>query len=179
MNANDVLIDLIEDNRRRLGRVFPKIDDDCLYWQPDPGANSIAVTTWHMGRLFDVFLAQLARGEPPENEIWIRGGWAQRCGYDPRGLGRDGWGSLNDYTIEQMRAIPRFSRQQLLGYYDQVLNEARAYLQVTPIEELLAPAPGFEGRFSKYQIIQMALMDNTRHLGEIFTLKNMWERRQV
>jgi hypothetical protein len=41
---------------------------------------------------------------------------------------------------------------------------------------LLTTAPGFEGRFSKYQCIQMALMDNARHLGEIYTLKAMWER---
>jgi hypothetical protein len=176
MNANDVLIDLLEDNRRRLGRFLPQVNDDCLHWQPHPGANSIAVTAWHMGRLFDVFLTQLARGEPPEGEVWIRCGWAERSGYDPRGLGRDGWGSLNGYTLEQMMAVPRFTCQQLLDYYDQVLDSVRAYLQDTPIDGLLAPAPGFDGRYSKYQIVQMALMDNTRHLGEIFALKEMWKR---
>jgi hypothetical protein len=179
MNANEVLIDLLGDNRRRLGRFLPEISDDCLHWQPHPRANSIAVTTWHMGRLFDVFLTQLARGEPPENETWMRDGWAERCGYDPRGLGRDGWGSLNGYTLKQVVAIPRFTGQQLLGYYGQVLDAVRAYLQDTSIDDLLTPAPGFEGSFSKYQIVQMALMDNTRHLGEIFALKEMWERGKV
>ena len=69
-------------------------------------------------------------------------------------------------------AVPRFSRQQLLDYYGQVIGDERVYLQDTQIAELLAPASGFENRYSKYQIIQMALMDNTR-------LKEMWERREV
>jgi len=73
MNANDVLIDLLEDNRRRLHRVIGEMSDDLLHWTPDPGANSIAVT--------------------------------------------------------------------------------------------------------RYQCIQMALLDNVRHLGEIFSLRAMWDRR--
>jgi len=96
-----------------------------------------------MGRLFDVFLTQLAWGDAPENEVRLRHRWMDRSGYDPRGLGRDGWGSLTDYTTEQMEAIPRFTHQQLLGYYSQVLDNVRAFLQGTPIDELLEPAPGF------------------------------------
>jgi uncharacterized damage-inducible protein DinB len=171
-------MDLIDDNRRRLIRVYPQISDECLYWQPDSEANSIAVTTWHMGRLFDIFLTRQARGEPPENEVWMRGGWAERTGYDPRGLGSDGWGSVNGYTPEQVAAIPRFTRQQLLDYFDEVLDAVKGYLSELSGEQLFSPAPGFEGRYSIYQVITMAMMDNTRHLGEIYTIKSMWERRQ-
>ena len=45
------------------------------------------------------------------------------------------------------------------------------------IEELLEDAVGFNGRFSKYQVIGMALMDNVRHLGEIYAIKALWERQ--
>jgi hypothetical protein len=72
MNANDVLIDLLEDNRRRLHRVFAVMSDDCVLWNPEADANSIAVTVWHMGRIFDVFLIQQAKGEPAEEESWFR-----------------------------------------------------------------------------------------------------------
>jgi hypothetical protein len=44
LKTGDVMIDYLEDNRRRLRRVMVEIDDDCLHWLPDPGANSIAVT---------------------------------------------------------------------------------------------------------------------------------------
>jgi len=177
MSANDVIIDLLDDTRRRLHRVMGQISTECLHWTPDSEANSIAVTLWHMGRLFDVFLTQQAHGQGAENECWMRLGWAERTGYDPRGIGRDGWGSVNGYTLEEVAAIPRFSTAQLLGYIDDVYDTVKATVSDTPMEQLQTPGAGFEGRYSKYQCIQMALMDNARHLGEILTLKVMWERQ--
>ncbi len=176
MNANDVLIDLLDDNGRRLHRVMDGMSDECLYYKPDPGGNSIAITVWHMGRLFDVFLTQQIKGQPAEDECWFSQGWAQRTGYDPRGIGRDGWGAVNGYTLDEVGAIPRLGVERLLAYFDDVHAAAKAYVQDTPMDELQAAAVGFEGRFSKYQCIQMALLDNARHLGEVYTLKAMWER---
>jgi hypothetical protein len=176
MNANDVLIDLLEDNRRRLHRVMGEMSHECLYYKPDPGGNSIAVTLWHMGRLFDVFLTQQVYGRPAGDECWFSQGWARRTGYDPRGIGRDGWGSVNDYTPDEVAAIPRLGVEQLLAYFDDVHAAVKTHLQNTPIDELLTAAAGFEGRYSKYQCLQMALLDNARHLGEIYALKAMWER---
>jgi hypothetical protein len=92
MNANDVMIDLLEDNRRRLKRVFDTINDACLYWKPDLESNKIAITVWHMARIFDVFLTQQARGASSKEECWFRDGWSERSGYDPRGIGQYGWG---------------------------------------------------------------------------------------
>jgi len=177
MNANDVLIDLLRDNVRRLHRVMDAMDEDCLRWTPDAEANSIAVTVWHMGRLMDVFLTRQAQGRKPGDEVWSSRGWAERTGYDPRGIGRDGWGSVNDYTRGEVAAIPRLSREQLLAYGDDVADAVTGFLTETPIEALLEAGVGLEGRYTKYQLIQMALMDNVRHLGEIHALKAMWERR--
>lgn len=177
ITANEVLVDLLEDNRRRVHRAFKEISNDCLHWSADGQANSIAVTAWHMGRLFDVFFTRQLKGEPAENERWFRSGWVEKTGYDPRGIGRDGWGSVNGYTLEEVAAIPRFTHQQLLGYLDDVYNSAREYIESSLIEDLQAPAAGFDRQYSRYQVIQMALMDNIRHLGEIYTLKSMWARQ--
>ncbi len=178
MTANDVLVDLLNDNLRRLHRVMEVMDEDCLYWTPDPEANSIAVTVWHMARVFDVFLNQHVQGKEATNEVWFSGGWAERTGYDPRGIGRDGWGSVNGYTREEVAAIPHLNREELLGYIDEVKADVSAFLARTSIEELLQAGVGFEGKYSGYQLIQMALLDNVRHLGEIFALKAMWERKK-
>ena len=176
MNANDVLVDILDDNRRRLARHLELVSDNCLHWSPDGEANSIAVTLWHMGRLLDVFFTQLILGEPAANEIWIVNGWAEKTGYDPRGIGRDGWGAVNGYTADEVAAIPRFNLTQLLDYHNQICDRMKTHVQQTPIEELLKDAAGFDGRFSQYQVVQMAVVDNIRHLGEIYALKTMWER---
>ena len=174
--VNDVLVDLFEDNRRRLKRALDQINDQCLVWMPDPNTNSIAITIWHMGRLLDVFFTQQALGKSAIDECWFKCGWAQETGYDPRRIGRYGWGSLNDYTMEEVAAIPLMTREQLLGYIDDLYDIVITYLQNTPNEALQSSAPGFEGQYTRYQCIQMALMDNVRHLGEIYTLKSRWDR---
>ena len=176
MNANDVLIDLLEDNRRRLRRVFAAISDECLYWKPDPESNNIAITVWHMARIFDVFLTQHARGASAEEECWFRGGWSERSGYDPRGIGQNGWGMLTGFTLAEAANVPQLSRKQLIGYLDEVYDTVREYLTNTPMERMQTPSAGFEGRYTKYQCVQMALMDNVRHLGEIYAIRARWER---
>jgi hypothetical protein len=177
--ANDVLIDILEDNRRRTKRAVKDLDDACLYWSSDGEANNIAVTLWHMGRLLDVFFVRQAHGKPAAEECWIRNGWAERTGYNPHGIGRDGWGSVNGYTQEEVAAIPRMTTEQLLAYLDEVYDTVNAYFEATSIDAMQAKAPGFDGQFTIYQCIQMALLDNIRHLGEIITIKALWERQQT
>lgn len=178
LTAVEVMIDYLDDNIRRLKRYLSDIDDDCLHWQVDYAANSIAVILWHMGRLLDVFTIQQALGESSDRQCWFRFGWAEEAGYDPRGLGRDGWGSLNNYSSEEVAAMPRFSWAQLSGYLDDVYQTVRDYLKATPMAVLSEPGVGFDGKYTRYQIISMALMDNVRHLGEILLIKSFFERNE-
>ncbi len=177
MNANEVLTDLLEDNRRRLLRLLDTLSDECLQWRPEPSANNMVITIWHMARMFDVFLTLHARGEPPEGECWFRQGWAERTGYDPRGLGMDGWGMLTGFTQEEVAAMPPLSRELALGYLNAVYDAVKDYLAATSPAELLEKAPGFGRKYSRYQCIQMPLMDNVRHLGEICAIQSRWERK--
>jgi DinB family protein len=177
MNANDVLIDLLEDNRRRLHRLFVIISDEGLYWKPEAGANNVAVTVWHMARILDVYLTQHVKGWASEAEGWFRQGWANKTQYDPRGHGRSGWGTLTGYTQEEVATIPQFTKEQLLGYLDEVYDTVKEYLASTPIEKLLTPSIGFHGRYTQYQCIQMALLDNIRHLGEVFAIHARQDRQ--
>lgn len=176
MNANDVLIDLLEDNWRRLLRMLESVPDDCLYWRPDAVSNHIVLTMWHMGRLFDVFLTHQGEGRAPEEDCWFRHGWAARTGYDPRGIGQNGWGMLTGFSVEEANQVPDLSREEIITYLNQVYDEAHDYLASHDINYLLTPCARFEGKYSKYQCVQMALLDNIRHLGDIFTLKNRWQR---
>jgi len=84
---------------------------------------------------------------------------------------------LTGYTQEEVAAIPYFTREQTIGYLNDVYDIAKEYLSNTPMDKLQMPAVGFEGRYSQYQFIQMALLDNVRHLGEIFAIKASWDRR--
>ena len=176
MNVNDVLIDLFEDNRRRLHRLFDAMSDEAMFWKPEAEANNIAVTVWHMARMLDVFLTQQAKGCVSEEEGWFRHGWSEQTGYDPRGKGLNGWGMLTGYTQEEVAGIPQLTREQLLGYLNEVYDAVKEYLAGTSMEQLQTPGAGFDGKYTKYQCIQMALLDNVRHLGEIFAIAARWNR---
>jgi hypothetical protein len=176
LTGSQVMIDTLDDNLRRLKRYLRGISEDCLHWQVDEEANPIALILWHMGRLLDVFFTQLALGKSSAETRWFCSGWAYETGYDPRGLGREGWGTLNDYTREEVAGVPSFSRAQLLGYLEDVYASLREYLKTTPVKALAEAGEGFEGKYTRYQIISMALMDNVRHLGEILLIKSLWER---
>jgi hypothetical protein len=64
----------------------------------------------------------------------------------------------------------------LLGYLEDVYASLREYLTTTPMKALAEAGEGFEGKYTRYQVISMALMDNVRHLGEILLIKSLWER---
>lgn len=178
LTANDVMVDYLDDNLRRLKRTLANLTDDGLYWQADAEANSIATNLWHMGRILDVFFTQLALGLPSEQERWLAGNWMEKTGYNPHGIGRDGWGSVNEYTLEEVAAMPKFSLELLLGFIEDVYGMVRDFLLSTPMETLSEAAPGFDGQFTRYQVISMALMDNVRHLGEIRLIQSLWMRAQ-
>jgi hypothetical protein len=176
LTANDVIVDYLDDNLRRLKRTLANLTDDGLHWQADAEANSIATNLWHMGRILDVFFTQLALGLSSDKERWIASGWAAETGYDPRGLGRDGWGSVNDYTLEEVAAMPKFGLELLLNFIEDVYDTVREYILSATMERLSEAAPGFDSQFTRYQVISMALMDNVRHLGEIRLIQSLWKR---
>ena len=176
LSGIDVIGNCLEDNLRRLNRVIEGIDDSGLHWQIDSKTNSIAVIVWHMGRFLDVFFSRFVLGLQVEDECWFVGGWTNETGYDPKGIGRDGWGSLNEYSPVEVSEIPRYSKDVAIGYVTQVYDSVRRYLQATSMAELAEVGYGFDGAYTKYQVLTMAIMDNVRHLGEIYLIKSLWER---
>lgn len=177
LTGNEVMVDYLDDNLRRLKRYLELINDEALYWLIDPESISIATILWHMGRILDVFFTQLALGLPSDDERWIAGSWAEKTDYDPRGIGRDGWGSLNEYGLEEVAVMPKLSKEQLMDFLEDIYSTVREYLKNTSMIELAKPATGFDGKFTRYQVISMALLDNVRHLGEIRLIKSLWQRQ--
>ena len=108
-------------------------------------------------------------------ECWFTGGWAEKTGYDPRGIGTYGWGQITGYSPEEVRAIPRFQAADLKGYFDEALTAVRAYLDETPEDQLDEMAPGFGGKQPNWFWIRHPLFDMARHVGELLAVKSMWE----
>ena len=179
MSRKDVLYELMSDNSRRVHDLLDNGPVEMLYWLPDGEGNNIAVTIWHTSRVSDLFLNQHVKGTTAVGELWFASGWAQKTGYDPRGIGTNGWGMLTGYSADEVKAIPRFRVEDLKGYYDEVMAHVRAYLEQTPDEVLDQTAVGYGGKQTNYFWIRHPLFDLTRHVGEMLAIKAMWERKEV
>jgi hypothetical protein len=175
-------MDIFEHFAYGLHRTISDLPNEAMHWQPDAEANNIAVTTWHICRALDVLKVRIIENKPDQNQLWYAMDWAEKTGYEPSGLGFGGFGNLAAYTLDQVKAVPLFSAEDSLAYFDQVYEALRDYLNNVTIETLLEPPtgwPSFGGAPSPdrvYDVILMFLMDNREHLGEIKAIKAMWNR---
>jgi hypothetical protein len=147
-----------------------------LTWHPDAEGNSIGITVWHVSRWLDVLTMRVYEGRPASEEQWFTRGWAQKTGYDPRGIGYLGLGALTGYTWAEVVAVPFLGADDLLMYLDQVSEALRQQLLSLPEGALDRPAPGLQDGRTLYQRTRSILAGCFGHLGEIEALKAMQRR---
>lgn len=98
--------------------VVQGIDERALTWRADPEANTIAWLVWHLTRVEDDHVADLASSL----QVWTSQRWSVRFG-----LPFDDHASGYGFTSEQVASV-RASAELLLGYHDAVHAMIAAWL---------------------------------------------------
>lgn len=183
MNDKEIIIDLTDTLMFQLHRVLDDLPQEAMTWQPDPEANNIAVTVWHIARIIDDEWARELETRPATDQAWFTEGWAARTGYDPRGIGTNGAGMVMGYTQEEVREIPALSAEDSLAYTQQACDAFKVAIHRYPAGALDMRAPGApadadESR-TAYWAIMHVLMDGYQHVGESKAIKAMWERQRA
>jgi hypothetical protein len=179
MNHKDVLLDMLQNYAFSLHRTIADLPNEALKWQPDPQANNIMVSVWHVCRALDVLKVKIIENRPHPEQLWYARGWASKTGYDPAGLGIGGFGNLAGYTSDQVKEVPLLSAKELLDYFDQVYEALRGYLEGMELEALEKSPAGWPGGLGSsapeniYVVLMMFLLDNREHLGEIKAIRAM------
>jgi hypothetical protein len=183
MNGIDVLVDILDHFSFVLPLTISDLSSEALQWQPDPLANNIAVTVWHICRALDVLAVKILSNQPDSKQLWYSQGWVTETGYAPAGLGIGGFGNVAGYTQEQVKEIPHLSANELLAYFDQVYTALKEILAKMGDDGLQKPPPGWPDSLNAhapedcYSVILAFLLDNREHLGEIKAIKAMWQRK--
>ena len=126
MNVSELLADALGRVREQMPDVVAGLSDDDLAWRPDPGANSIAWTVWHLSRIEDDHVAGVAGTE----QVWVAEGWADRFGL-PFDVGEHGY-SMSTGDVGKVRV----SGELLAGYYDAVAARSAAYVATVQPDDL-------------------------------------------
>jgi uncharacterized damage-inducible protein DinB len=118
MTPAELLIDTFGRIRDGVHRVLADLDDDALTARPSPDANTIGWLVWHLLRVQDDHVAEVAGTE----QVWTSQGYAGRAGL-PFDDGATGYGQTVD-EVGQVRV-----GVALLGEYaDAVTDATVAYL---------------------------------------------------
>jgi len=157
----EVLADFVTDLRVGIERQLATTPEPALHWRPAREMNSIGDTVWHVARWLDLCDSWL-RNAAPETQHWIADGWAERTGYDPRGVGTDGLGVLSGYAFAEVEAIPKLRADQLRKYLGAVCDAVVPRLRATDDASVKRYVSVVEGALG--------------HLGEIATLRALYER---
>ncbi len=118
MDVSELMTDALGRVRELVHSAVEGLSDDDLAWRPDPEANSIAWLVWHLTRIEDDHVADVA----DTGQAWVDDGWADRFGL-PLPLGDHGYGH-SPGQVGEVRA----SADLLAGYYDAVSARTATYL---------------------------------------------------
>ncbi len=127
METSDVLIDAYGRIRQTVHRVCTGLDAEDLAARPAPHANSIGWLVWHLTRVQDDHISEIA-GHP---QTWIEDGWIDRfeLPFPPEDVGFG-------HTPEQVALVRPATPDLLVGYHDAVHARTVAHLETIDATEL-------------------------------------------
>ena len=119
MRTNEVFLELYSRLPDLVRAAVDGLTPDELARPPAPGANTVGWLVWHLTRVQDDHVAEVA-GRP---QVWAEGDWARRFGLDPASTDT-GYG----WSAEQVAALRPESADVLVAYYQAVAERTTAFL---------------------------------------------------
>lgn len=158
METRDVLGDAFGRIRDGVSRVVEGLDADALAHRPDPDANSIAWLVWHLTRIQDDHVSEIAGHE----QRWIADGWAAHFDlpFDPADTGYG-------HSSDQVGAVRPDGPEPLVGYHQAVAERTAAYLETVDADELDRIIDrGWDPPVTVGVRLVSVINDGTQHLGQ-------------
>ena len=169
MDAVTILIDAFDRVRGSATRAVDGLDLDALTWQPDDAANTIAWLVWHLARVQDDHVAEVAGTE----QVWVEGDWAGRFGL-AAGTRETGFG----HGPEEVRAVRPADADTLVAYLDTVTDRTRTFLEDTGAEDLdRVVDEHWDPPVTLGVRLVSVIGDGLQHVGQAAYVRGLWERR--
>lgn len=168
MQTSDILIDAIERISQSVRRAVDGLNADDLAFRPDADANSIAWLVWHLTRIQDDHVADIAG----RRQVWHDGPWAEQLGLTGN-LADTGYG----HASAQVAAVRPAGPEPLLGYHGAVAAGTIDYLRtVTPDELDRVVDRSYDPPVTVGVRLVSVINDDMQHAGQAAYVRGMLER---
>ncbi|MDA1361838.1 DinB family protein [Glycomyces luteolus] len=127
MEVSGVFADAFSRVREEVHAVLDGLSQEDLDARPGPGANSIGWLVWHIARVQDDHVSDVAGRE----QTWTAGGWHDRFALElePRDIGYG-------HTSEQAEQVSGIKAAELRTYYDAVHAATLEYVETLTADDL-------------------------------------------
>ena len=162
--ANDLLVDAFDRVRETVQHTVEGLDEDQLSFRPHSDANSIAWLVWHLTRVQDDHVAEVAGGA----QIWTTAGWVERFRL-PFDVTATGYG----HSAQEVGEV-HATAELLCGYQDAVHQATVDYVRTLSdddygrvVDERWDPPVTLAVR------LVSVLNDTTQHVGQAAYLRGL------
>jgi uncharacterized damage-inducible protein DinB len=171
MDSKDVIIEGLDRIQRSLRLSLEGLTTEQLTYRPSEQANTIAWLAWHLTRVQDHHLSDLA-GRP---QAWVADGWHEKFGKpaDPSETGQG-------YAPDQVAAIKPGNAQLLRDYHDAVHQRSVEYVQGISAADLdrELDEPQYDPLPTAGVRLVSVLSDNLHHAGQAAYVKGLIQNRR-
>jgi uncharacterized damage-inducible protein DinB len=171
MKLNDLLIDAYGRAQERVHDILEGLEPEQLAVRPGGGGNSIGWLVWHLSRVQDDHIADVAG----TGQKWTAGGWAAKIGL-PLEAGDTGFGHSSGQVDKVRVASPALLRE----YFDDVHAATIEYLRGLTEEDLDRVV---DTRWNPHVTLGVRLVsvldDCLEHCGQAAYVKGMLGRGEV
>jgi uncharacterized damage-inducible protein DinB len=172
MTIAELLADAFGRIRENVHRVVDGLTPGQLTFRPDNGSNSIAWLVWHLTRIQDDHIADVAG----TGQVWTAGPsgstWADRFGL-PFAASATGYGQGS----EAVAAVQVRSGELLTGYYDAVHQETLDYVQGLTDADLDAVVDkAWDPPVTLGVRLVSVISDDLQHVGQAAYLRGIIDR---
>lgn len=168
MNIDAVLTDALTRVREQVPAVVGGLGEDQLAWRPDPDANSIAWLIWHLTRIADDHVAEVAGTD----QVWNFDGWYERFGL-PFPADAHGY----EHSSAEVAAVT-VSSDLLAGYHEAVAKAALAYVgTLTPSDLDRVVDERWDPPVTLGVRLVSVVNDCAQHVGQAAYVRGLLERR--
>jgi hypothetical protein len=169
MRETDLLMDAFVRVRDLVHGVVEGLDPDQLELRVDDGANTIAWLVWHLTRVQDDHVADVAGTE----QVWSASGWAERFGL-PLDVADTGFG----HSADEVGLVRVDGPELLTGYHDGVHARTVEYLKKVTADDLdRVDDEAWDPPVTLGVRLVSVVADDLQHAGQAAFVRGIAQRR--